>query len=51
MTDDKEGEDLGDTTEVHETISPHDVPKDSENRRPVEEQTEEEGAEATRGNT
>jgi hypothetical protein len=36
--------------DVHSTISPHDVPKDSPNRREVEEKTEEEGGEATRGN-
>jgi hypothetical protein len=42
--------DLGDTEDVHGTISPHDVPKDSPNRRAVEEQTEQEGGEATHGN-
>ncbi|HEX6391080.1 MAG TPA: hypothetical protein VFZ89_16590 [Solirubrobacteraceae bacterium] len=49
MTPDEQS-DLGDTTEVHGTISPHDVPKDSPNRREVEEQTEAEGGEATSGN-
>lgn len=43
-------EDLdGSTTEVHNTLSPHDVPKDSPNRREVEERVREEGGEATRG--
>lgn len=36
--------------DIHGTISPHDVPKDSPNRRPVEELTEDEGGEATSGN-
>lgn len=43
-------EDLdGSTTEVHNTLSPHDVPKDSPNRREVEERVREEGGEATQG--
>jgi hypothetical protein len=50
MADDKDA-DLGDSSEVHDTISPHDVPKDSPNRREVEEQTGDDGDEATRGNT
>lgn len=39
----------GSTPEVHDTLSPHDVPKDSPNRRPIEERVAEEGGEATRG--
>lgn len=49
MTPDPES-DLGDTSDVHGTISPHDVPKDSPNRREVEERVDDEGGEATSGN-
>lgn len=40
----------GSTPEVHGSLSPHDVPKDSPNRRAIEELVDEEGGEATRGN-
>jgi hypothetical protein len=41
----------GDTPETHDEISPHDIPKDSPNRRPVEEAAEREGGGTTTGNT
>lgn len=40
----------GSTPEVHDEISPHDIPKDSPARKAVEDRVAEEGGETTRGN-
>jgi hypothetical protein len=47
MTPDDET-DLGDTPEVHDEISPHDLPKDHPGRREAEKEAGESGT--TRGN-
>ena len=49
-TPDDESE-AGDTPEVHDTISPHDLPKDHPGRKAAEEMAAENDAEGVEGNT